>query len=70
MEAQLEKPKQQGGSVCQLSRVILSTMDPEPGLTIFELLQLSGLHKVGLDGLKPPEEFGNEHHHVLLRVEQ
>lgn len=52
------------------SSVFFSNITLEPGLTVFELLQISGLYKVGLDRLKPPEEFGNEHHHVLLRAEK
>lgn len=38
-------------------------------LTIFELLEISGLDKLWLDGLKPPEELSDEHHHIVLHRE-
>lgn len=39
-------------------------------LTIFELLEISGLDKLWLDGLKPPEKFSNKHHHIVLYKDQ
>lgn len=38
-------------------------------LTIFELLEISRLDKLWLDSLKPPEEFSNEDHHIMLHRE-
>lgn len=35
-------------------------------LTIFYFLNISWLHKVWFDILKPPEEFRNEYHDVRL----
>lgn len=69
MKTQLEKAKAAGDSARQHSTQ--SVIGPGPVLTVFEFnLQISGLDKVGLDGLKPPEKFGNKHHHVLLCADQ
>lgn len=44
--------------------------DKLPGnRTVFKLLEVSGLDELWLDGLKPPEEFSDEDHHIMLHRE-
>lgn len=39
-------------------------------LTIFKLLQISGLNKLRFDRLKPPEKFSDEHHYIMLQTQK
>lgn len=39
-------------------------------LTIFKLLDISGMDKLWFDGLKPPEKFSDENHHIVLNKER
>lgn len=41
-------------------------MKSSVGFTISDFLEVPGLYEVRLHKLKPPEELGDERHHVLL----